>query len=443
MPPAAVDLLLRNAAVVDGDGLRADVDIAIRGEEIVDVGPESSRPAAVTVDCRGLVLVPGSGNAHHHLVTGLLRGAPPPAAPTRNQRERLERVVWPFERRLTHTDVRAAIRIGLLEAIVAGTTLVIDHHVSSGCIPGVLGLIAEEFAAAGVRGILCYEITDRDGEAVAAAGLAETDRFLSGGATGERIAGMVGLHALSTVGHETLARAVALAERHGVGLHLHLGESTHDNDDSLARYGARPVPRLLAAGGLSSTTLLAHAIHVDDDEARLLGEAKKMVAHLPRSNAANGVGVANLAHLQELGCTLGLGGDGFTQEMRAELALFPLLQRQERRDPTLMPPRAAVDIGLAGNAAIAARLGHWRLGRIAVGYTADLVALRYETAVPLLAENALWHLAAGFPHAAVRHVWIGGRPVLRDGVCLTIDAERARHDAAAAFARLWGTGRGS
>jgi cytosine/adenosine deaminase-related metal-dependent hydrolase len=388
------------------------------------------------------VLIPGYVNAHHHLVTGLLRGAPPPALPTRNQRQRLERVVWPFERRLTPDDVRAAVRTGLLEAIVAGTTLVVDHHVSSGCIPGVLDLIAEEFNAAGVRGILCYEITDRDGEAIAEAGLAETDRFLSERSRGERISGMVGLHAMSTVGPETLQRAAVLAERHDTGLHLHLGESTHDNDDSLARYGARPVPRLHAAGGLTPRTLLAHAIHIDDDEARLLGKSETMVAHLPRSNAANGVGVANLPRLLETGCALGLGGDGFTQDMRAELALVPLLQRQERRDPTIMPPRAVVDIGLDGNAAIAARLGGWRLGRIAAGWTADLVALRYDTPVPLLAENALWHLAAGFPNASVRHLWIGGTLVLRDGECLTIDQERARHDAAAAFARLWGTGGG-
>lgn len=436
---AVADLLLRNATVVDGDGLRAGVDIAIQGEEIVHVGPPSPIPATTTVDCRGLVLVPGYGNAHHHLVTGLLRGAPPPPLPTRNQRERLERVVWPFERRLTRVDVRAAVRIGLLEAIVAGTTLVIDHHVSSGCIPGVLDVIGEEFEAAGVRGVLCYEITDRDGEAVAAAGLQETDRFLSGHG-GERIAAMVGLHALSTVGPSTLARAVALAERHGVGLHLHLGESPHDNDDSLARYGARPVHRLRTAGALTRQTLLAHAIHVTDEEARLLGEAETIVVHLPRSNTANGVGVANLPLLAGTGLLLGLGGDGFTQEMRTELGLVPLLQRQERRDPTAMPPRAVIEMGIAGNAAIATRLGGWRVGRIGVGWSADLVALRYDTAVPLRADNALWRLAAGFPNAAVRHVWIGGRAVLRDGECLTIDAERARHDAAAAFARLWGAG---
>jgi cytosine/adenosine deaminase-related metal-dependent hydrolase len=430
------DLVLTNAAILDGDGLRAGQHIATANGEIVAVGDLATIEAAETVDCSGLLIAPGFVNAHHHFATGFLRGAPALARPPRNQRERLEQVIWPFERRLTHADVRAAVGAGLLEAIAAGTTTVIDHHVSAGCIPGVLDVIAEAVQASGVRGIVCYEITDRDGKAVAAPGVAENERFLAGSLP-ERVAGMVGLHAMSTVGPESLTRAVALAERYGTGLHLHLGEAVHDNEDSVSRFGARPVARLDAAGGLTPRTLAAHAIHVTEEEALLLGERGVMVAHLPRSNAANGVGVADLPRLQAAGCLIGLGGDGFTQDIRAELPLAPLLQRQERRDPTVFPPRTIVGIGVKGSARIVERIAGWRVGRVAPGRAADLVALRYEPIAPLLAENALWHLAAGLPGAAVRDVWIDGQAVMRNGAFLTLDAERIRSEAAARFAALW------
>mgnify|MGYP000689853002 CR=1 FL=1 len=138
------DLVLTNATILDPDGLRTDRDIAIMDGEIAEVDKLSTQRARETVDCRGLLIVPGFVNAHHHFATGLLRGAPPPKVAARNQRERLEQVVWPFERRLSVADVRAAVRASLVEAIAAGTTTAIDHHVSGGCIPGVLDVIAED-----------------------------------------------------------------------------------------------------------------------------------------------------------------------------------------------------------------------------------------------------------------------------------------------------------
>jgi cytosine/adenosine deaminase-related metal-dependent hydrolase len=435
------DLVLRNATIVDAEGLRTGFDIAIRGGEIVRVAPNepTAETPATGVDCQGTIVTPAFTNAHHHFATGLLRGAPPPAVPMRNQKERLERVIWPFERRLTHDDVRIAVRAGLLEATAAGTSVIVDHHVSSGCIPGVLDVIAEEVEASGLRAILCYEVTDRDGPATATAGLAESERFLRAGTTGSnRVAGMVGLHAMSTVGPETLARAVALAARHDTGLHLHLGESAHDNDDSLARFGARPVARLAAAGGLTPRTLAAHAIHVSDDELPVLGERDVLVAHNPRSNASNGVGVANLPALVAAGCTVGLGGDGFTQDIRGEFGLVALLQRQARADPTLLPPRSVIDIGIDGNAEIVRRLTGWKTGRIAPGYLADLVVLDYQPVVPLLPHNALWHWATGFTGASVRSMWVGGVAILRDGGFERFDLEQVRHDAAQRFRMFWG-----
>jgi cytosine/adenosine deaminase-related metal-dependent hydrolase len=422
------DLILAGTTIIDPAGLRGNVDIHVRDGVIARVGPANaaSRQAAAVIDYAGRLVVPAYTNSHHHFATGLLR-LEPPGPPTRSQRERLERVIWPFERRLTPADVRLAVRSGLVEAIRAGTTIVVDHHVSGGCIPGILDVIAEEVVASGARAVLCYEVSDRDGSETAAAALAENERFLQS-IGGERLGvhGMVGLHALSTVGPASLARAVDLAGRSGAGLHLHLGESEHDNDDSVARHGQRPVARLDAAGALNARTLVAHAIHLTAEERDRMAARQVMVAHCPRSNASNGVGLANLDALHGAGLLVGLGGDGFTQDMRTEVDLLPLLQRQEQRRSGALPVRTQLGIAIDGSAGIVERLTGWRTGRIEAGFEADLVGLAYEPVIPVREQTALWHYSRGFPGGIVRDVWSRGRPLLRDGQLQTLDEEEIR-----------------
>lgn len=424
------DLILAGATVLDLAGLRRDIDIHIHGAVIDQVTPadESKRQAAEVVDCGDRLIVPAYTNAHHHFATGLLRLRPPGPA-TANQRERLERVIWPFDRQLTQADVRLAVQMGLLEAIRAGTTIIVDHHVSGRCIPGVLDVIAAEVLASGARAILCYEISDRDGAEIGSAAIAENERFLRSTANVQLgVSGMVGLHAMSTVGPESLERAVDLANRYNVGLHLHLGESDHDAIDSCDRYGKRPVARLAEAEALNPLTLVAHAIHMTDEERDLLAERGVMVAHCPRSNAFNGVGLVNLDAFRAAGVMVGSGGDGFTQDMRADTDVLPLLQRLEQRRSAALPIASQLDVVIGGSAAIVERLAGWRTGRVAVGYQADLIGLQYEPLIPLLAQNAMWHYSRGFPSGTIWDVWSRGRPLLRKGELQMIDQDRIRSE---------------
>jgi 5-methylthioadenosine/S-adenosylhomocysteine deaminase len=160
----------------------------------------------------------------------------------------------------------------------------------------------------------------------------------------------------------------------------------------------------------------------------LLALHEVMVAYNPRSNASNGLVPLDLAAFQLAGITVGLSGDGFTLDMRHELPLAALLQRQGHHTPRAMPPDSAIDLGIGGNAAIISRLTNWKLGALSPGCLADLVLYGGLSSVPLTAQNALWHLANGLPGLHVRDVCIGGRPVLSDGAPTTVDAERIISD---------------
>lgn len=438
--PSAEGTVWRDASILDSGGLVQSVDIVARDGVIATVAASGTISIdGLTVEhCHNRLVVPGYINAHHHFYSAFLRGMPPLPNPPRSQRERLERLVWPFERQLTQEAVQAAVRVGLLEATLAGTTTVIDHHVSAGCIDGVLDIIAEEVDAAGLRGILCYEVTNRDGNDIAQAGLRESERFLAQHhRSPSRIAGMVGLHAMSTVDDETLEQAVAIARRFDVGMHLHLGEAPFDAELSVTRFGDRPVARLDRHGALGEKSLTAHAIDVTVDERAVLADQNVMVVHNPRSNASNGLGPLDIEAFQEFGITVGLGGDGFTQDMRAELPLAAFLQRQGKQSPQALPPRAAIELGLGGNANIVRRIAGWNMGRIAVGYAADLVVLAGEPTIPLTTDNAAWHLASGLPVFQVSDVFVAGRAVLHGGQPVSLDAERIRAEAHATIPKIW------
>ena len=173
-------------------------------------------------------------------------------------------------------------------------------------IDGSLDVIADAFESLGLRSVLCYEVTDRDGPERAAAGVEESRRFLAREPR-PLVRGMVGAHASFTLSEETLAACVELARSADTGIHVHVAEDAADERDALARFGTRVVQRLADAGALDRRSSLAHCVHLDSSERELVRDAGAAVAHNPRSNMNNRVGRTPLA---DLGERVALGTDG-------------------------------------------------------------------------------------------------------------------------------------
>src|ERR671910_2552861 len=119
--------------------------------------------------------------------------------------------------------LRASARLGALEALLAGTTGIVDHNESPNAIEGSLDVIAEACAEVGVRVVCAYGVTDRHGPDGARRGLAENERFLRAGGRG-----LVGVHAAFTCTHATLTAAAGLADDLGTGVHIHVAEGAPD-----------------------------------------------------------------------------------------------------------------------------------------------------------------------------------------------------------------------
>ena len=176
-------------------------------------------------------MIPGNVCAHHHLYSSLARGMPYGLDPPRNFVETLRRLWWRLDRALDDEAVWASAVVGGAVAILNGTTTVIDHHASPNAVDGSLDLIASVQTDLGVRSVLCYEVSDRDGPERADAGLEENRRFLKSEWPLSR--GMVGAHASFTLSEETLGACSELARTEGVGVHIHLAEDEADQRDDV------------------------------------------------------------------------------------------------------------------------------------------------------------------------------------------------------------------
>jgi putative selenium metabolism protein SsnA len=385
------------------------------------------------IECDGVLVAPGNVCAHTHLYSALARGMPYALAPPRTFVQILQRVWWRLDRALDEASVRASVLVGGAEALLSGTTTIVDHHASPNAIEGSLDVAAAALESLGVRSVLCYETSDRDGPERAQAGLEENRRFLER-VRRERpplLRGLVGAHASFTLSDETLAACAGTAHGFSAGLHVHAAEDAADERDALARGGVRVVERLERAGALDERTLLAHGVHLDDAEIAAAAAAKATIAHNARSNMNNSIGRAPVGKLDG---RLALGTDGIGSDMFEESRTAYFRLRED--DGTAAPdwPLAR----LADSARLAGRIFEEPLlGALEPGAPADLVVLDSAAPAPVHAGSFAGHWIFGLSSRHVRDVMVGGEWVVRDRRLTRMDAEAVAAAALPEAERLW------
>jgi len=423
-----------------------DGAVRVDGDRITDVGHAARLQAAYpddeVVDAGGQLIMPGNICAHTHFYGAFARGMAIPGDPARDFPEILDKLWWRLDRALLAEDVRYSALVCLIDAIKHGTTTLIDHHASPAVIAGSLDEIAAAVTQAGVRASLCYEVTDRNGPQEARAGIDENVRFLHAArdAGNPLLAASFGLHASLTLSDKTLADSVAAAAGLDTGFHIHAAEGTSDEEDSLRRSGKRVVERLGDAGILGPKSILVHCVHVDAWEMELLRDTGTWVTHQPRSNMNNAVGVAPVETMLRGGVRVGLGNDGFSNNMWEEWKAAYLLHKLWHGDPRRMGGYDVVKMAVTNNAALARVF--WPaapVGEIAPGAYADLILVDYHPYTALTAGNLPWHIIFGFEASAITGTMCGGRWLMRDRRLLTLDeaeiAARARELSAGAWRR--------
>jgi len=424
--------------------------LLIQGDRIVEIAPQAEMlqryPHTDQLDGRGQYLMPGNICAHTHFYGAFARGMAIPGQAPADFPQVLQKLWWPLDRSLRGEDIRYSALVMLAEAIRHGTTTLIDHHASPNAIAGSLDSIAEAVDVSGLRAVLCYEVTDRDGEEKAQAGIRENVRFIERVRAEKpadgRLAATFGLHASLTLSDTTL-EACLQAAPDGTGFHIHVAEHPVDEYDSLAKSGKRAVDRLYAHGILGPRSIVAHAVHIDAREANLLAETGTWVTHQPRSNMNNGVGVADIENLVRLGVNVGLGTDGFSSTMWTEMKTAYLLQKIWNRDPRRMPGDLVARIAINNNARLAGLFfPQAPVGVLAPGALADLILVDYHPYTPLTTGNLPWHILFGFHESMVTTTIAAGKILMKDRQLTSLDeneiAARARQLSPAVWERYQG-----
>jgi len=405
----------------------------------------------------GGFLSPGLVVGHAHLYSVLSRGMRVAIEPAIDFAQMLDHLWWRLDRAMDGGIIRASGLAGAAEAALLGVTTIIDHHASPGAIDGSLSVLGDAIGEVGLRSVLCFETTDRNGREGALAGIAENERYAAECALAPRIAGgrqkraaMIGAHAPFTLEDDTLSRLGDLVKHSGRPFHIHVAEDRYDASESRARRGLDPIFRLDRAGCLVPRSIIGHGLYLTEAELDLMGERGCFLAHNARSNMNNGVGYARL--LDRVADHFILGTDGLGADMLEELrfAYFkhrdaggPLgpetflraLGRNGRLAEELLEPRT--DDSAAPEPAVHAPREALGCGSpFQVGAPADLVHWDYREPTPLGEDNLAGHMVFGMSTRNVRSTVVGGRFVVKNREP-QFDAERIAALAREEAARLW------
>lgn len=412
--------------------------LVIEGERIAHVGPDRRGRAGgvdlrrrraddVIVDCRDHLLMPGLVNTHTHTCAVLFRGLA----------EDRSREAWvgyglPYLERATPEDYYWGTLLGGLEMLTRGVTCTADRF-------SFMGVCAEAFDRVGLRAVVGHSLFDLGRRLEWDQALALIERW--GTSPERRVCAGLAPHAPDTCSDDLLRRVRALADTTGARVFIHCAQS----EAELAALRARGYPgavHCLRAGKLLGPDVVAaHCLYVDADEIRLLAETGTSVAHCPASNAKTEGRMPPMCAMLAAGVRVGLGTDWAPtnngMDLFDEMKTAGLLNKVAADDPAAMPVEVLLAMATIDGARV---LGLDAIvGSLEAGKRADVIALGTDglhlQPWPELAGN-LVYAAKG---QDVRHVWVDGRWLVRDGRPAEIDAADVR-ERVGRIRRRWQTG---
>ncbi len=400
-------------------------DLVIQDELIEGFYPKGTADGSFDkeIDATGKVIMPGYINAHMHFYSTMVRGLGK-AEPSADFSEVLKNLWWRLDRKLMLEDVHYSALIMQIEAIKKGCTTLIDHHASPYAVLGSLSEIEKGFVQTGLRGSLCYELSDRDGAKIMEEGIQENIEFIkhTKKRNSDMLSGMFGMHASFTISDKTMQKAVDANNGFDTGFHIHCAEAESDQQETIKMTGLRVVERLHKAGVLGQKTICAHGVHLNEEEYDILGSTDTIIVHNPQSNMNNAVGIADLVKLNNHGILTGLGTDAMTVDMAQEVRVAMWAQHLKQENPTAAFMQVANTL-YKNNALIVNRLFNGlQTGQINKGYKADVILCDYLAPTELSSSTALGHLIYGISATPVDTTICNGR-ILMENKLLTLDLD--------------------
>lgn len=430
-------LLIKNAALLvtmdDDRRLVADGGLFVDGPGIAAVGTTAAMPpyADQVIDARGMIILPGLVNTHHHLYQTLTRAVPAAQDATLFQ---WLKTLYPIWAGLNSEAVYVSALVGLAELILSGCTTTSDHLY----IYPNNARIDDEIRAAQEIGVRFHASRGSMSLGESQGGL-PPDRVVEDEAfilkdtqraietyhdarpyAMTRI--VVAPCSPFSVTPDLMRESAALARAYHVHLHTHLAETKDEEEFCLAKFGHRPVGYAEQLGWIGDDVWFAHGVHINAEEIGEMARTHTGVAHCPSSNMRLASGIAPVRQYLDAGVPVGLGVDGSasndSSHLLAEARMALLLQRV-MGNPAGLTAAEALWIGTRGGAEV---LGRDDIGQLAPGKAADFIGIRLDRVD--YAGGAVHDPLAATVFCQPQRVdlsVINGRVVVKDGQLTTIE----------------------
>jgi 5-methylthioadenosine/S-adenosylhomocysteine deaminase len=347
------------------------VDVRIRDGLFSEIAPNlSPLPDETVLDARGMAIVPAFYNLHGHAAMSLMRGY----ADDMELFKWLNEYVWPFEAKMTGEDIYNGTRLAILEMIKSGTV----HFEDMYWFPLDAARAAKEMGIRARIGLLTLS-NNSNANKLNRECLERIDEFRG------RVKIAYSPHAVYTVNEKTLREVVETSERFGLNIHIHCSETEKEVADCIGEHGLTPTAWLMKLGILRENTLLAHCVHLTDEDIDLIAESGSVAVHVPLSNLKLASGVFPYARIRERGAKVALGTDGCCSSN--DLSMFGVMRgaaylaKGFHNDTTIAPASEIFSFATRQGALAAGVDG----GFVEVGKAADCLLI--NTDIPCLVPN--------------------------------------------------------
>lgn len=410
-----MNTLIRNCNLISmaeaREKLEPGMDILVEDGKIKQIGKNLEATDAEVIDAAGKIVMPGFINTHTHVAMSIFRET----LDGYTLQDWLEKKIWPMEDKLTPEDIYTASLLSFVEMASTGTVMANDQYFAP----------ESSFKAAlevGVRFMATRTVEDVTNKAdETLKGLEELIKKYEG--KYETLYTNVGIHGFYTTGKETVKKAVALAKKYDVPVHVHFCENAQEAEDIKKNYGVESPVEVLKENFEGVHTILAHVVKVSDEEIDELSKLDVAVAHCPISNLRLACGVAKTQQMVDKGINVSLGtdgqGSGSNLDMFDNMKFTALLQKGEFENASNMDSYDVLKMATI-NGAKALGVAD-KIGSIEEGKAADIIMVDLDTPVCQPVGNVFSDLVYNAKGINVKMTMVNGKVVMKDGEVPGID----------------------
>jgi cytosine/adenosine deaminase-related metal-dependent hydrolase len=397
--------------------------VRIQGHQIAAIGTHADLknryPDDPIHDASGCVIAPGFVNAHVHLYGVLAHGIPLTNAPA-NFWGFLNDFWWPLvEDALDHEMICAATDWVCAEMLRSGVTGFYDCLEAPYAIPDALLAQREVVLNRGMRGILSFEATERVSKDNGQLGLQENARFIDFcRRDGGLVQGLMCYHSTFTCSADFIRQAFAMGKERDVLVHCHCNEGVHEPEYTLRHFGLRTLEYYDQLGVTGPNMLASQCVQLSQREMDIIRDKGIKVTHMPLSNCEVGGGIAPVPQQIANGVTVGLGSDGYINDFFEVMRGAFLIHKAHQQNPQIMPAHSVWHMATEGGAQ---SIGLEKVGRLEVGWVADVQIINANVPTPIAEHNLYDQLLLWRNHSHVRNVMVAGRWRVANGQVLDAD----------------------